>query len=117
MVPIGCPSPSDSAQLTTASAQRPPLIDRSYWCPRPLSPRLPSRQTFYHRIYQKVGVATSCKSATGTARHSEHVQVLIYPCFPSSHRVSSCYDLQPNQLLTTSSRRFVGIGLRIHSAR
>ncbi|KAL1701834.1 hypothetical protein EV121DRAFT_164881, partial [Schizophyllum commune] len=91
--PIYCPSPSESAQLTTMCAQRPPLIDRSHWCPRHLSPRPSHRCTFYHRIHQKAGAVTSCRSATGTARPSEHVQVLLYPCCPSSHRVSSCYDL------------------------
>ncbi|KAL1715013.1 hypothetical protein EV715DRAFT_169886, partial [Schizophyllum commune] len=89
MVPIGCPSPSDSAQLTTASVHRPFLVDRSNWCSR-LRPLEPShRCTFYHRIYQKVGAATSCRCATGTTRHSEHVQALLYPCFPSSLCVSS----------------------------
>ncbi|KAI4525404.1 hypothetical protein K525DRAFT_191680 [Schizophyllum commune Loenen D] len=117
MVPIDGPSPSDGAQLTTASAQRPPLIDRSHWCPRPLSPRLSSRQTFYHRIHQKVGAATSCKSATGTARHSEHVQVHLYSCSPSSRRVSTRHDPPLSQLLLTSPREFVGFVLRTHSAR
>ncbi|KAI5899384.1 uncharacterized protein SCHCODRAFT_01146795 [Schizophyllum commune H4-8] len=116
MVPIGGPSPSHSAQVTTAHAQQATSIDHYSWYPRPPTHTPSSRQTFYQRIHQKAGAATSCKSATGTTRPLEHVQVHLYSCCSPSRRVSSCCDLSGELAPLNFARAFVDFNLRTHSA-